>query len=156
MIGPFREDYWFLSNFHPAQVVYEGDPYPTVEHAFQAAKTLDAAERLQVREAKTPGSARYRGKRVRLRPDWESVKIFILEDLVRQKFEDPDLRARLLATGTEELVEVNTWRDRFWGKCLDKRTGELTGLSHLGRILMRLRERMRREAAVEGAEVRQA
>jgi len=30
------------------------------------------------------------------------------------KFSDPDLRARLVATGSAELVEENTWGDRFW------------------------------------------
>ena len=29
----------FLSNFHPAPVVLDGVTYPSVEHAFQAAKT---------------------------------------------------------------------------------------------------------------------
>ena len=33
-IDNFKRDYYFLSNFHPSYVMYEGDIYPTAEHAF--------------------------------------------------------------------------------------------------------------------------
>jgi len=39
-INTFRGKYRFLSNFYYAEVNYEGIRYPTVEHAYQAAKTL--------------------------------------------------------------------------------------------------------------------
>lgn len=142
VIGPFRDEYSFLSNFHPVDVTLGGRIYPTVEHAFQAAKTVDPKERMWVRVAPTPAGAKQRGKKVHLRPDWEAAKVTVLEDLVRQKFLDPGLREQLLATGDEELVEVNTWRDRYWGMCRDK-TGQLVGQNNLGRILMRVRDAAR-------------
>ena len=40
-VTEFQGEYRFLSNFWPAQVVFEGVTYPTSEHAYQAAKTLD-------------------------------------------------------------------------------------------------------------------
>lgn len=41
MIDSFRGQYRFLSNFFPALCNYEGIVYPTVEHGYQAAKTLN-------------------------------------------------------------------------------------------------------------------
>ena len=39
-INSFSGAYAFLSNFEPAPIYYDGLSYPTVEHAFQAAKIL--------------------------------------------------------------------------------------------------------------------
>ena len=52
--GVFR----FLSNFYPAPVHYEGIDYPTSEHAFQAAKTVDKNQRLNIAMLETPGEAK--------------------------------------------------------------------------------------------------
>jgi ribA/ribD-fused uncharacterized protein len=137
LIGPFTGPYGFLSNFARIDIRLPDGTYPSVEHAFQASKTDDPAERAHVRAAATPAIAKQRGKKVRLRPDWETVKVSIMEALVRQKFADPALRAQLLATGEEELVEINTWNDKFWGVCKGK------GQNNLGKILMKVRAEIR-------------
>ena len=125
-IDQFTGDYDFLSNFHPSPIEVDGVVYPTVEHAFQAAKTFDRTEKQSVAEAATPGLAKRIGRKVRLRPDWEQVKIGIMEDLVRLKFTThADLREKLLATGDAQLVEGNTWNDRFWGVCRGQGRNEL-------------------------------
>ncbi len=137
-IQKFDEEHAFLSNFHFATVHWEGKAYPTVEHAFQAAKTSDEEERRRVRECSSPGQAKKLGKKVKLRSDWESVKIGIMEHLVREKFtKHAELTAALLETGERELIEGNTWGDRFWGKVRG------AGQNHLGRILMRVRAELR-------------
>jgi ribA/ribD-fused uncharacterized protein len=142
MIGRFKGEYRFLSNFWPRPLTLDGITYPTVEHAYQAAKTLDPQERTRIASLATPKMAKQAGGRVTLRPDWgEHVKLGIMEDLVRRKFADPGLAARLLATGVEELVEGNTWNDRFWGVCRG------VGRNELGRILMRVRSELRSNAA---------
>ncbi len=74
MIGPFRGEYRFLSNFHPASIVYEGHTYPSVEHAYQAAKTLELARRHEV-VGLTAGRAKHWGRTLRVRADWETVKL---------------------------------------------------------------------------------
>ena len=43
-ITEFQNQHRFLSNFWRAEVVHEGIAYPSAEHAYQAAKTLDVAE----------------------------------------------------------------------------------------------------------------
>ena len=80
------------------------------------------------------------GGEVFLRPDWEEVKVGIMEEIVRAKFtQHPELAARLLATGDKVLVEGNHWGDTCWG--VDTRTGQ--GENHLGKILMKVREELR-------------
>lgn len=40
MIDRFRGKYWFLSNFYESPIEEENIVYPTLEHYFQAQKTL--------------------------------------------------------------------------------------------------------------------
>jgi ribA/ribD-fused uncharacterized protein len=127
----------FLSNFWPVRVVLDGVEYPTVEHAYQAAKTLDSAERRRILAASTAGRAKKLGRRTRIRPDWDAVKLDVMRDLLMQKFSCDSLRSALLATGDAPLVEVNTWSDYFWGVCNG------IGENHLGKLLMQLRTQLR-------------
>lgn len=141
-IDSFSGEYRFLSNFWPAQVVYEGITYPTAEHAYQSAKTLDMDQRRQIAELATPSSAKKAGRALQIRPDWEAVKLRVMEDCVRYKFShDHELRQKLLATGDAELIEGNTWGDRFWGVC------EGQGENHLGQILMKVRQELKTQEA---------
>ena len=126
--------YEFLSNFHAATVLLDGVEYPTVEHAYQAAKTLDRSEREHVGSAPTPAAAKERGRQVTIRPDWNDRKVALMRDLLAQKFSDPVLRKRLAATAPLELIEGNTWGDRFWG------VYEGQGENWLGRLLMEIRD----------------
>jgi len=134
VIDSFRGKFRFLSNFYPSEVEYEGVKFPTVEHAFQAAKSLDAKTRRKFVSLETPGDAKRYGNDITLRNDWEAVKVPIMEQLLRQKFKDGDLKKRLAATGTQELIEGNTWNDRFWGVC------DGVGQNNLGKLLMKIRD----------------
>lgn len=137
------DDYGFLSNLTRADVTFEDEKYPSLEHAFQAAKTQDPALRARIWAIRRPSAAREVGntKWVRLatRPDWDDVKQGVMLQLVRQKFTQPKFRKRLLATGDRELVETNEREDRFWG--VDRVTGE--GNNRLGKILMQVRAELR-------------
>lgn len=124
----------FLSNFYAALIEYEGLRYPSVEHAYQAAKTFDHQARLAIAQAPSAAEAKRLGKRVVLRVDWDESKVQVMRDLLELKFRDPDLRARLLATRCERLVHKAPW-DGFWGDGPDGR-----GKNMLGVLLMELRE----------------
>ncbi len=138
MISGFSGKYRFLSNFFSAPVKYEGVHYPTVEHAFQAAKTRDKGLRRVIRGLRSPGEAKRFGRRLALRSDWGKIRVKVMEDLVWDKFSGDQLLARkLLMTKDAELVEGNTWGDIFWGVCYGQ------GENHLGKILMRVRDRLR-------------
>lgn len=143
-ITHFRGDYDFLSNFYYSVVTLDGADNPTVEHAFQAAKTHNPDERYTIQIAASPAQAKQLGRRVLLREDWEVVKVGILEDLVRQKFtRHTDLRDKLLATDYRELIEGNSWNDRFYGAVWSDKQGAWLGKNHLGKILMRVRDSLR-------------
>ena len=137
-IGEFQGEYRFLSNFWPAEVVYEGITYPTAEHAYQASKTLDADARRRIAALPTPAEAKAEGRKLKLRDDWETAKFVVMEDVVRLKFTShPQLRDKLLATGDAVLEEGNTWGDRVWG------VYQGHGENRLGKILMKVRQELR-------------
>src|SRR6476620_11263121 len=73
-IAEFQGDYRFLSNFWPAVIEFEGLTYPTVEHAYQSAKTLDLDERKRIAALPTPADAKAAGRALKLRDDWERAK----------------------------------------------------------------------------------
>lgn len=143
VIDSFRFQYGFLSNFHEAPIYVDGERYRSVEHAYQAYKTLDPWSRRLIREAATPGQAKKLGQGVSLRPDWDAVKVDLMRTFVRKKFDNPFLRPLLLATGNASLVEGNTWNDTFWGVCRG------VGQNWLGKILMEIREECRKEEESE-------
>ncbi len=139
-ISSFSGTYGFLSNFYLATVVLDEIEYPTVEHAFQAAKTLAPVQREQIRLATTMNAKRL-GRRVALRSGWDGMRVEVMRGLVQQKFtRHPELARRLLATEDARLIEGNYWRDRFWG------VFEGEGENQLGLILEQVRENLKKAA----------
>lgn len=137
MTAAFRGQRFFLSNFYPCTVDYEGIVYPSSEHAYQAAKTLDQSQRLEMAKVIYPAAAKKIGKKLKQRDGWDDIKVAVMTDIVRAKFtQNEDCEIRLLATGDEHLEEANTWRDIFWWTCGGK------GKNWLGRILMQIRSEL--------------
>ena len=129
----FEGDYRFLSNFHPSTVLFEGKLYPSVEHAYAAAKTTNETLREQIRTARTPGAAKRFGRQAVLRDGWDDMRVEVMHNLLIQKFSQDPLMSMLINTGDAYLEETNTWGDKFWGVCEGK--GENT----LGKLLMVIR-----------------
>lgn len=132
-----------FSNFSKHGFVLDGKDWRTAEHYFQSMKFVGTAHEEEVRAAPDPMTAKNRGgDRTRpLRADWEAVKDDIMRRAVRAKFtQHPDIRAVLLATGEEELIE-NAPRDHYWGCGADG-----SGKNMLGQILMEVRAELRGEA----------
>lgn len=128
LFGDFR----FLSNFHLGDIEFEGLVYPHVEAAYQAAKTLDLAQRIPFCSMGASDS-RLAGQKLVLRSDWDLVRYDTMLSIVRRKFDDSDLKARLLDTGNLYIEETNWWKDRYWG------VSGGVGQNNLGKILMRIR-----------------
>jgi len=139
-ITSFKNEYAFLSNFYVKTFSFCDIMWPSVEHAFQAAKTADFLMQEHIQTANTPKEAKRRGRNIKLRDDWEQVKNQIMANILHAKFRDPDLRNRLIRTNPKELIEGNYWHDNYWGICtcykchLQKRK-----LNVLGRLLMKER-----------------
>lgn len=145
-IEKFTGEYAFLSNFYPSVVTWSGHAYPTVEHAFQAAKTIDTATRrpFQLPSPIYQGAAAAKaaGRQLRLRPEWDEYKLELMHDLLLSKFHDRDLAKLLLATGSSLLIEGNTWGDTFWGAIRNTK-GAMVGENMLGQLLMKVRDEIR-------------
>ena len=140
----FSGEFGFLSNFHFSPFHWDGVDWSTVEHAFQAAKTLDPEQRQAMAQIPTPGDVKKAGRSLSLRSDWEDVKYGIMAEVVYEKFrQNPTLRAKLLATGNAHLEEGNHHGDRIWG------TVDGEGTNWLGKILMEVRETLRNESTSE-------
>ena len=143
VIDSFKGEWHFLSNFASCTVVLDDEVYPSVEHAFQAAKTFDPAERARIRTAGTPNGAKALGRKVTLRSDWEEVKIDVMRGLLASKFSQGLARSVLFATGDRILVEGNYWCDNWWGNCTCVKHRDVPGRNQLGLLLMELREKLR-------------
>ena len=142
MIVEFDGDYAFLSNFYPSTIYHDGITYPTNEHFFQAMKTLDIDERKAIAAAETPGQAKRMGRNVKLRPDWEKIKVDVMRLGLILKFTDAELAEKLVATGDEELVEGNWWHDNTWGNCHCTACSRKGGRNLLGMLLMEVRKEL--------------
>jgi len=133
-MNEFRGTKYFLSNFYNCKIKYEGIIYPSVENAYQASKTLDFEERKQFIHI-TPEKARQLGRQLQLRKDHCNLKLIIMKELLQIKFNNKELKLKLLSTGDEWLEEKNTWNDTYWGTCNG------IGENNLGKLLMNIRNK---------------
>ena len=144
MIEKFEKPYKEYSNFYPCIIVYyrDGLTYPSVEHAFVAQKTTEYFFKrlIAALDADAAGLARARGRMIKLRPNWDLMKLRVMRELVTIKFSQPQFEKVLLSSNNEELVECNYHHDNFWGNCLCEKCKNIPGLNHLGKILMNIRE----------------
>lgn len=133
-ITQFQGQYRWLSNFYQTPIEIRGVTFPSVEAAFQATKAIDGCLD-SIFCGLSPGQSKILGKNIRMRDDWDEIKFEVMETLLRIKFQDRELRERLINTGDAELFEGNAHGDILWG--CDWET--LQGQNKLGKLLMKLR-----------------
>jgi len=143
MISEFRGEFYFLSNFFLCPVEYEGTIFASSEHAYMSAKSHDPIWKAYCSNPNvTPSDVKRESQHIPLIPTWEKVKYSIMEKCVRSKFMmNEELRAKLIATGNQNLQEGNWWEDRTWG--VDLKVNPNVGENHLGRILMKVRDELK-------------
>lgn len=129
IIDRFRGEYAFLSNFNTC---FEHGK--SVEHFYQASKAINSKDYLKIINADSPVDAKRLSKTIQIRPDWDSIKLTVMEELLRRKFIISKFSTLLLATGNAMLIEGNSHGDTFWGIC------DNIGHNHLGRLLMKTRD----------------
>ena len=133
-IRGFQGEYRWLSNFWHSPIRFGDWVFPTAEHAYQASKSLHPIDWQKIIDCPSPGAAKRLGKTMKLRPDWNQVKVENMTEILRAKFQIPELRQKLLDTGEALLIEENTWRDTFWGTYRGK------GANMLGLCLVGIRK----------------
>ena len=139
MTMQFKDEYRWLSNFAPVEIEYEGRTFPSLEHAYQAAKSTDSTWKDYCASGVSSGNVKRKSKNIIYQPDWEEVKVEVMSTLVTKKFSVEPYKSQLIETGDLEIVEGNTWGDTFWG--VDVRTGE--GMNVLGKMIMEIRDELK-------------
>lgn len=149
-IESFSGPYKFLSNFFWSKLEFEGLIYPSVEHAFQAAKLKDNEARSNAgftNQNLSFKDAKHLGRNVALRDDWKEIREAVMASCLRAKFSDATLETKLKGTGQRELIDGH-WGspDLIWGYHYPSQAGE----NRLGKLLMELREQLRNGQAATG------
>ncbi len=139
------DDYGWLSNSAPYPISLDGKMWYTAEHYFQTQKFHDATVQRQI--AKTRSAAEIlriaSNPKLRVRRDWDTVKLEVMGQAVRAKFTQiTALKELLLGTGDAVLIEHNK-NDSYWGD-----GGDGSGRNMLGIVLMELRDELRQTSAV--------
>jgi len=136
-IKGFFGEYRWLSNFHAAEIEFDGLTYPSTENAYQAAKILPE-HRVNLTTCK-PYESKTLWKKYPLvdaeAAAWDARKDRVMALITYRKYQaHPDLLRKLIDTGDRHLEELNHWGDAYWG--VDIRKG---GENNLGKLLMLLR-----------------
>jgi N-glycosidase YbiA len=132
------DEYGWLSNFYRAKQVCDDLEYPTNEHFYQSAKTVDRDLKEWIRTCPLPYYAMKVGRLIREKDGrvnlTDEYRINTMRTGLMAKFtQNPDLKAKLLATG-HAILHENSENDLFWGK---------NGRDMLGILLMEVREWIR-------------
>lgn len=134
----------FLSNYLRYRFRLGCRQWDSVEHFYQASKFShfpDLEEK--VRRLPDPDAAKgFTRERIHLwRADWLEVRNRVMWEAIRAKFGQSGFLTReLLLTGDARLCEVSPF-DSYWGSGPDG-----LGLNRLGRMLMHLRHRLKRDS----------
>ena len=86
--------YKALTNSYPSMIVVEGISYPTLEHAFQAAKLTDTETKVLISKAKLPDVSSLVGEGF-TRPNWKEIQWATMYQLMKLKFESNPTLASL-------------------------------------------------------------
>lgn len=143
------EEFGGLSNMAPGfPLLVGGILIGTTEAVYQALRfphELDVQK--MILEERSPMTAKMKSKpyRDRTRLDWEQVKVKVMRWALRVKLaQNWEKFGHLLeSTGNLPIVESSR-KDVFWGAKVDAERGALEGANVLGRLLMELREGLRK------------
>jgi predicted NAD-dependent protein-ADP-ribosyltransferase YbiA (DUF1768 family) len=119
-------------------IVYQGINYWTVENFYVAMKVPNNSvrhiERQKIAQM-NPGLAKKYGRTIKVRGDWDMVKMDFMRIAIEQKFKKGTTWYEKLLSFDKPVIEWNNWKDRYWGKCIF--TGE--GENHLGKLIDRMK-----------------
>ena len=139
----YEREFYMFSNFSAFAVKYDGDMWPTAEHAYQAKKFYDFDIRDKIKSARSAQEAKQIAKvfEHEIRDDWEEVKLRAMEEIIWAKLsQHPYIQEKLLQTGGADIIE-DSHKDAFWGWGPNK-----DGENHLGKIWMKLRKECNKDS----------
>ena len=142
VIGFYPREFYPFDNFSSFKVEWNGYLFASVEEAYQAASFMGSDEELVEKIKKSHSADEAQriayANRDKRREDWDDVKIFIMEELLRLKIEqNPYVKKKLLQTEDYMIVEDSP-KDDFWGWGPNR-----NGQNNLGKLWMKLREELK-------------
>lgn len=141
VIDSFSGENKFLSNFYPVTINWNNFVFASVEHAYVASKSTSFLDWKKVSEFNSDeaGKAKRYGRKIKLRKDWDMVKISLMRKFLKEKFSYPYLQEMLLKTENVTLIEGNYWHDNYWGNCFCDKCQKIVGQNQLGKLIMKIR-----------------
>ena len=137
MITKFQNENRWLSNFATVKIVLDGLEFPSIEHAYMSAKSDDEEwKKFCSNPSNKAGDVKRQSRVITLKDNWNDIKINVMAECIKKKFNQEPFRTKLLETGTQHIQEGNRWNDKFWGVCLKTNKGE----NHLGKLIMEIRD----------------
>lgn len=140
------------SNFYYVEFEYKGYKVTSSEQAFMLEKALmfDTSMVKPILATTDPRAIKRLGRKVRNFDEkkWNKVRYDIMVDILLAKFSTEPLKAQLLSTGDELMVEASP-NDKIWGAGLVIGDARLNypnyypGQNLLGKALMEAREWLR-------------
>ena len=141
-----EKPYGAFSNLYRRSIEFEGEVFPTSEHAYQAGKARKPAVRKWLMEAPSPGLLAMAAHGLYywdVAPGGSKIKFDRMRAVLYAKFtQHDDLKELLLSTGEARLVEtatVDNEVNRLWGEVNG------SGRNMLGVLLVEIRSRLRKE-----------
>ncbi len=139
MGGPAKIDGKLMeecNNFFECKFEINNRTYPTSEHYFQCCKCINDSDFNSVYEANTAMASWTHGNKVKLRSDWESVKVTSMYNGNRAKFfQNKELADKLIATTGDVEFRSSTPFWNYWN----------------GMIIMRIRAELKDDLEVAEA-----
>ena len=80
-----KETRW-LSNMSPCSINIGGVNYASTEHAYMSEKSHDTEWKKYCKEEKDPKKVKVKSGSISIRKDWDLVKVSVMENVIRQKF----------------------------------------------------------------------
>lgn len=131
---------------NPILFQVRGKAVKSAEHGFQLLKAIEGPRPYSIRQleliekiqkAASAKEAKALGQQVEIAADWQTRRVSIMKEVLAAKFQQRQLREKLLATGTCQIEHANNHGDQFWG------TVKGEGANMLGKLLMEVREDIR-------------
>jgi len=156
-VEQFKDEFSFLSNFHPCCIKYNGVDWLSSEHLYQALKFDDPAIQNQIREHEFKGLKKFAHS---ISADFLKQEVFagrnangdivlsrtwridVMKEVLTAKFiQHSDLLAKLRKIDGN-ITEGNHWHDNFFGACYCDKCRNEPKNNHLGKLLMFVRDNL--------------
>jgi ribA/ribD-fused uncharacterized protein len=151
-----KKEYGFMSNFYPCQFTIDGQQYNCSEQYFMKQKqeyfdptNIELANKIMLETG--PKKIKLYGRQVKNYDEkkWNLVRYGIMKRGLWYKFQQPELKEKILATGNKILAEASPF-DKIWGIGITKENAvkinskDWPGQNLLGKALMEVRDDLRK------------